>query len=307
VAHGAPEAARFVPLGPEPVPHSVQPVRRPALPEQVPRPERAMHLASECLEAAPCVPAEAVSRFRQPAESSLRLPPPAVRSEEQPAGPAWVLPVQHPAAACRIPEAGPSANPVQSAVQPLKALLAPWSALPSEPALRGVPEAVRRRAATWVSVPYAAEAPPTEAGEAVCSDVQVQPPGVAAVALEPLAQPRVAAAEEPLARQRVVAAPRASAEGAVRLQAAAGWAAAVQRRAAEGPADAVAAVRPQAVAALPAVEAAGRLRAEDPSRAELPSPVAASTCPQARHWDRPAPARSARFAPAMARLRIASP
>jgi hypothetical protein len=295
-----------VPPGPEPVPHSVLPVRRPVLPEQVPRPERAMHPASVCLEAVRCVPGEVASRFRQPAESSLRLPPAAVRPEEQPAGPAWVLRVQHPAAACRIPEAGPSANPVQSAVQPLKALLAPWSARPSEPARPDVPGPVRRRAAAWVSVPYAAEAPPTEAGEAVCSDVQVQPPGVAAVALEPLAQPPVAAAEEPLARQRVVAAPRASAEGAVRLQAAAGWAAAVQRRAAEGPADAVAAVRPQA-AALPAVEAVGRLRAEDPSRAELPSPVAASTCPQARRWDRPAPARSARFAPAMARLRIASP
>ena len=199
-----------------------------------------------------------------------------------------MLRVQHLESACRIREAGLSASPVQSAVQPL---MAQWSARPWELALPDGPGAARQQVAAWSSVPFAGAAPLMEAEEAVYWDALEPPPG----AVGPLAQLRVAAAVWPALPE---VRPRAAAQVAELLQAVA----AVLQAAEE-------AVQPRVEAGVrPVAQAAARLRAEDPLQAEeLPSRGAASTCLQPARWDRLAPARSARFAPATARLRTALP
>jgi hypothetical protein len=230
----------------------------------------------------------AASRCCQPAEWWLRRwPAGAVRSEWL-AVRASVSRVQHPAPACPFQGAGPSASPVQSAVQ-TSGVSAKTSGLASS----DVPGAARRREAAWLSGSFAVEATSAKLEEAARSGAKAWPPG-AAVLAGLLAQQQVAAEVVPAgsAAEREAAAHSAFGEAAVRQRAAA-WVAAAELRQAAALAGAVAAVPRRAVSAE---------RAE-PQPAVLPSRAAASTCPPAR---RPAPARSARFAPATARLRIAS-
>ena len=222
----------------------------------------------------------AASRFRRPAESSLRLPPVAVRAE-WPAVP--VLRAQHPESVCRLWGAGPSASPVQPEEQP--------SALPLEAARSGVPGEARLRAAARSSGPSAAEAKPAEVAVAARSDARALRPGEAAAA-GALAQQRAAAQAEV-----APSGARVSGQAEAVLRA---WAAVAEQPRAAALADAVAAGLLR-VAARRGPDVPAELR-----RAEVPSPAVASTCPRPAQSGL-APAQSVRFAPATARLRIASP
>jgi hypothetical protein len=189
----------------------------------------------------------------------------AARSE-WPAVPAWGLRAQHPASACQLQEAGLSGRAVQSALLP-------------EPAFPDVPGAARRRAAAG-SVPCAVWA----LEEAAWPDARARPPGAVASA-GPLALRRVVAEVLPSALRR-----EAAAEPLAQRQGAAAQALPV-----------VAAERPRAAEAPQAFAVAAQRQAERAVPAALPSPAAASTCPQQVRRSVPAPARSARFAPATAR------
>ena len=247
-------------------------VLRQALPEQAPR----------RVSARPAEPAwrpEPAWRLVPARPEPARCVPGEVAARsEWPAVPAWGLRAQHPASACQLQEAGLSGRAVQSALLP-------------EPAFPDVPGAARRRAAAG-SVSCAVWA----LEEAAWPDARARPPGAVASA-GPLALRRVVAEVLPSALRREAAEVQPS---ALRREAAAEPLAQRQGAAAQA-LPVVAAERPRAAEAPQAFAVAAQRRAERAVPAALPSPAAASTCPQQVRRSVPAPARSARFAPATAR------
>jgi hypothetical protein len=248
-----------------------------ACPEAALRPPLAVRRAADRFAATEHRPAEHPVWVKRPA---------AVLWSERLAVPAWALPSARQEPACRF-RAAPSADQAQSMVPSWAARRA--SALPSERLSSDVPAvvfagAVQPPAGERSSVPCAAKAAVAE--EEASTGARGLPPGVAEAAAGALAQPRAAAE-----------APAGSVVGAVAEVALQAWAAAaVQPRAAVALRASAAEVQPRA-AAGPDAPAARR-------RAALPS--AAASFPRLRSA-LPAPAPSARSAPAMARLRIASP